>query len=290
MATSSPSVFINYRRSDSSQAVLALYFQLRLRFGSSRIYMDVNGVNPGEEWPERIRRALDKATIVLAVIGPQWLTTSDEYGRRRIDAEEDWVRLELKIAVEKQKLIIPLLVGGVEKMLPKDALPSSISKIAERQAFELRDHQWDTDIGSLAQLFIDQYGFVEVDSKVVLPDPVVKDKPLTTAELDEELLLLQGWEPVESMIPRDYPRSRTELRRVFRFSEFKEAIELIQELIEPMERLVHHPRIENQWRTVIVCFTTWDIGHKVTQLDITAAKEVDLVYARFKSKAKNDLL
>jgi pterin-4a-carbinolamine dehydratase len=55
----------------------------------------------------------------------------------------------------------------------------------------------------------------------------------------------------------------------------------MQELVAPLERLDHHPRLENQWRTVIVSFTTWDIDHKITSLDIESAQAVDAVFNRF---------
>jgi hypothetical protein len=36
----------------------------------------------------------DSANLLLALIGPQWLTITDENGQRRLDNPEDYVRLE----------------------------------------------------------------------------------------------------------------------------------------------------------------------------------------------------
>jgi len=45
-------------------------------------------------------------------------------------------------------------------------------------------------------------------------------KALTQTELDNDLKLLNGWEPVESLIPGDNPKSRQELRKLMFLSRF----------------------------------------------------------------------
>jgi len=42
--------------------------------------------------------------VVLALIGSNWLRTADEYGRRRIDISDDWVRDELLTAINNRNL------------------------------------------------------------------------------------------------------------------------------------------------------------------------------------------
>jgi 4a-hydroxytetrahydrobiopterin dehydratase len=108
-----------------------------------------------------------------------------------------------------------------------------------------------------------------------VPEPEVKEAPLTEEQLDAALQTLPGWEPVESYIPRDYPRSRHELRRAFRFKTFRGAIEFMSSMVVPVNKAKHHPRLENQWRTVIVHLSTWDIGQKISRLDIELAHTID---------------
>src|SRR5215469_9735178 len=93
-----PYAFINYRRTDASAAARGLHVQLRVRFGS-RVFMDVASLTPGDIWPERLNRELLRATVMLIVIGPGWLTSADAYGRRRIDQPTDWVRQEVSEAI-----------------------------------------------------------------------------------------------------------------------------------------------------------------------------------------------
>ena len=59
--------FISYRRDDSAQISQGLYFQLKARFGSGQLFMDVNSVMVGQPWPARIQTRLQKASVVLAV-------------------------------------------------------------------------------------------------------------------------------------------------------------------------------------------------------------------------------
>jgi pterin-4a-carbinolamine dehydratase len=62
------------------------------------------------------------------------------------------------------------------------------------------------------------------------------------------------------MLARDYPNARLELRRAYRFPSFKKAMEFMQTACDPIQKATHHPRWENQWRTVVVYLSTWDIG------------------------------
>src|SRR6516162_7928694 len=65
------------------------------------------------------------ATIMLAIIGPNWVDARDEKtGNRRIDDPEDWVRVEIERALAQKIPVIPVLVAGAT--LPsKSDLPQS---------------------------------------------------------------------------------------------------------------------------------------------------------------------
>ena len=277
-----PKLFISYRRSDAIDVVRALYFQLRLRFGLNQVFMDVSAITAGDIWPNRLRIALSEASVVLVVIGPTWLRSADQFGRRRLDLEGDWVRQEIKSSLDQNKTVIPLLVGGARELPTADALPSDLTALLSQQPYVLDDAQWEDGVQTLSQFLTNRHGLQLVDQTVVYPIPEKEREPLLGDEqLFAELQTLRGWEPVESFIPRDYPRSRHELRRGFRFKKFKHAITFLQDLIEPLNKINHHPRIENQWRTVFIHFTTWDVGNRLTALDIQAARIVDRVYTEF---------
>lgn len=75
--------------------------------------------------------------MLLAVIGPRWLTATDEDGRRRLDDPDDIVRLEIAAALEREIRVIPILVEGAV-MLRCQELPDSLAGLARRNALSLR--------------------------------------------------------------------------------------------------------------------------------------------------------
>ena len=124
---SQPLAFISYRRTDAAQAAQGLHIQLRSRFGPSRIFMDVGAISVGDTWPERLRRALDKATVLLVVIGPTWLSSADRFGRRRLDQASDWVRNEIISAIDSVRPFCPFLWGLPQRFQQRtDCLQNSL--------------------------------------------------------------------------------------------------------------------------------------------------------------------
>jgi pterin-4a-carbinolamine dehydratase len=272
--------FINYRRSDAAQAAQALHAQLRARFGPTHVFFDVSAILPGAIWPDRLRSSLDTADVLLSVIGPRWLTAANQYGQRRLDDENDWVRNEICYAIENRKPIIPLLVAGADEPPPPEALPATLRGLLSHQALKLRDEKWDRDLGELTDVLKANYGFVDNQTAVPMPGPEVNVLPLNSAELEAALALLRGWQPVESMVPNDYPKPRQELRKVFHFKSFKSAVAFMSDAVPMINKIKHHPRWENQWKSVTVYLTTWDIGNQISELDLQLAKELDLLYEK----------
>jgi hypothetical protein len=121
---------------------------VRSRFGQDSVFFDTSDIDFGQEWPAALRAALDSSSVVLAVIGPEWILARDEYGRRRIDDPRDWVRNEIQFAIEAQKRLVPLLVRHA-RVPPPDALPTEIARLSERQAFGIRGEAWRHDVNAV---------------------------------------------------------------------------------------------------------------------------------------------
>ena len=49
------------------------YLTLMARFGSDRVFMDVDSIEPGDDFAEVIANAVGSCTVLLAVIGDRWL-------------------------------------------------------------------------------------------------------------------------------------------------------------------------------------------------------------------------
>ena len=265
-----PLVFISYRRADSSAASRWLAQTISTTFGPASVFIDTESIRMGDAWPERIDQALQHATILVPVIGPSWLRIADEYGRRRLDKPDDWVRNEIHHGLETRLHIIPILLSGTAPPKP-EALPESIANLCRFQAFEIRDDRWENDLSLFLSRLTD-LGLKRLSTQAIrYPRPRVTIKELTETELSAALEQLPEWRLVVSELPGSLTRKRTELCRLFEFASFEDAIRFMHTAVPKIEQIEHHPRWENIWRSVSVCLSTWDIGHVPSQLDIDLA-------------------
>jgi hypothetical protein len=152
MAASPPPVqgriFISYRREESAYPAGWLYDRLADRFGGGQVFKDVDSIELGDDFVEVITRAVESCDVLLALIGEEWLTITDEHGRRRLDNPDDFVRLEIEAALARQVRVIPILVDGARMPRP-DELPDSLARLVRRQALELSPSRFDFDTSRL---------------------------------------------------------------------------------------------------------------------------------------------
>jgi hypothetical protein len=133
-------VFISYRRDDSAPYAGRLYDRLADAVGAENIFMDVDSISFGLDFAEAIRTAVASCDVLLAMIGPEWLTIS-ERGRRRLDDPDDFVRLEIEAALERNVRVVPVLVDEAE--LPtREQLPESLQPLVRRQTLRLSHDQF----------------------------------------------------------------------------------------------------------------------------------------------------
>jgi hypothetical protein len=86
---------------------------------------------------------------MLAVIGPTWLTATNDDGVRRLDDQRDHVRAELEAALSRAIPVIPVLVQGA-RVPPESALPTALAPIAYRNSIEVRpDPDFHNDMDRL---------------------------------------------------------------------------------------------------------------------------------------------
>ncbi len=112
-----PVVVISYRRDESASEAGRLYALLQSGYKEGELYMDTTSNSWASSWPDELEAALHTAKAVIAVVGPNWLRANDEWGQRRIDQNEDWVRREFEVALSSGKAVVPLLLEG-GKMTP----------------------------------------------------------------------------------------------------------------------------------------------------------------------------
>ncbi len=154
------SVFISYRRDDTAGEAGRLADHLTRRFGPGRVFIDIDTIAPGSDFVAALERALTGTSVVLVVIGRQWLTTSDHRGARRLDDRDDFVRREIETALTRGARVVPVLVQNAP-MPPADALPAPLAALATRQAVHIDHEEFSADVERLAEAitpFVDAQG------------------------------------------------------------------------------------------------------------------------------------
>lgn len=143
-------IFVSYRRDDSSGHAGRLFDNLVNHFGRDRIFMDIDTIEPGEDFVTVIENAVASCDLLIAVIGQNWLRgTTGEAGR--LDDPNDFVRVEIAAALERDIRVIPILVQRAAMPLQRD-LPDNLTKLARRNAIELSDLRWQNDVEQLIKV------------------------------------------------------------------------------------------------------------------------------------------
>lgn len=176
-----PKIFISYRRRDAPGYAGRLYDSLKRELGEDKLFRDVDSIRGGDNFREKIEKAVSSCEVLLAVIGPNWNT--DENGVRRLDKEDDFVRIEIEAALKRNIRVIPVLVQ--ETPLPQE-LPQSLTGLTDRQAVELDDNRWDYDVESLIE---------------VIKDAIPKTGPLPTPPPPEDRQPAPSPQPRSSLGP-----------------------------------------------------------------------------------------
>jgi glycerophosphoryl diester phosphodiesterase len=187
VAGSTGRIFISYRRQDSAYPAGWLYDRLVERFGPDQIFKDIDSIELGDDFVDTITSAVGSCDVVLALIGKKWATIKS--GReRRLDDPNDFVRLEIEAALQRNVLLIPILVDGA--VMPRaDDLPSSVAPMVRRQALELSPNRFrsdtDTLLGVLERTLADlQHGDDPVE--VAPPEELKAEAPPAEAAPTEE--------------------------------------------------------------------------------------------------------
>ncbi|MBX9637125.1 MAG: SUMF1/EgtB/PvdO family nonheme iron enzyme [Nitrosomonas sp.] len=144
-------IFINYRRDDSSGYAGRLHDRLADHFGHDQLFMDIDQIEPGEDFVEVIQEKLKAVQVAVVLIGKHWLDIADANGQRRLDNPDDWVRLEIVTLLERKIRVIPILIGRANA--PNSSqLPECLASLARRQAHEISDHRFHSDVDKLIQV------------------------------------------------------------------------------------------------------------------------------------------
>lgn len=131
-------IFLSYRREDSAGHAGRLYDRIAERFPGRPLFFDVEALEPGHDWVDALERALERCALLVAVIGPRWLTVTDRQGNPRLSQGDDTLRREIATALKRALPVLPLLVGGARMPGVRELAPD-LQPLARRHALEIRD-------------------------------------------------------------------------------------------------------------------------------------------------------
>ena len=144
-------IFISYRREDSAPYAGRIYDRLCAEFGADQVFMDVDDIAPGADFVAQIGAKVGGCDALIAVIGKNWLSARNAKGQLRFADPNDFVGLELSLALDRGVLIVPVLVGGAKVPNAED-LRGDLKPLAQRNALALNDNEFQRDVNDLVNV------------------------------------------------------------------------------------------------------------------------------------------
>ena len=118
-------ILLSYRRADSAAIAGRIYDRLVARYGKDMVFFDIDAIPAGADFRDHVRRTIERADAVVAIVGPAWLGPRD--GRARILDDDDPVRVEIEAALSAVVPVVPVLVGGA-RMPAAAEMPASLAR------------------------------------------------------------------------------------------------------------------------------------------------------------------
>jgi TIR domain len=131
-----PVILISYRRADSKEIAGRIHEQLVSRYGKKSVYIDIDSILPSADYRVHITQALERALVMVAVIGKDWAGPRAE-GKSRIFDADDPVRAEVETAFANRRSVLPVMVNGAG--MPTEVhLPESLKLLPYLNAIVIR--------------------------------------------------------------------------------------------------------------------------------------------------------
>lgn len=145
------SVFLCYRRSDTSGYAGWLFEHLVAYLGRENIFRDIDSIPSGADFADLIDRTLTACEVVLVMIGKDWLSATDDEGTRRLNDPLDHVRMEVAKALASGRKVIPVLVEDA-KMPVQRHLPKPLKDLSKLNGHRVSDSTFSHDVDRLVRI------------------------------------------------------------------------------------------------------------------------------------------
>jgi len=134
------SIFLCYRKTDAEATVHRMHEFLTGSFGLDKVFMD-SSIRPGMNWRKVLDDRIRKCGVLLVVVGPNWLSPVAPEGISRLHDKNDYVRLEIEIALSRRVPILPVYLDSTPP-LQIGQLPETIAEFADLQGLKLDQGQY----------------------------------------------------------------------------------------------------------------------------------------------------
>ncbi|HEV3361700.1 MAG TPA: toll/interleukin-1 receptor domain-containing protein [Pseudonocardiaceae bacterium] len=141
-------IFVNYRGGDGQNSADLLKYALSEKFGADEVFLAPNMIKPGSDFERELLRGVRACEVLLAVVGPNWLTATNAAGARAIEADGDWVRREIAEAFASGARVVPVLLDNATR-LTDAALPDDIERLRRCQYLRLRHADFQSDLNRI---------------------------------------------------------------------------------------------------------------------------------------------
>ncbi|HWS87420.1 MAG TPA: toll/interleukin-1 receptor domain-containing protein [Pyrinomonadaceae bacterium] len=183
-------IFISYRREDTADITGRIYDRLTYKYGTPAVFKDVDSIPPGIDFRTYLDSKIKECSVVLVVIGDNWLKEDPKTGAPRLTNPDDYVRIEIESALKRKIPVIPLLVEGASRP-PQESLPEKMKDLVYRQERVIgRDPDFrlhmDALIADLERIFDESHAHAQRQRAQVRPTPPVRPafrRPANSAPL-----------------------------------------------------------------------------------------------------------
>ena len=145
-------IFISYRRDDSQYQADRLYHaaQKWVEDPKQDIFIDVDKIPFGVDFEEHLDERVSQCSVLLALIGKDWLDIKDNKGQRRLDDPNDFVRIEIVSALNRKIRVVPILFDGAS-MPRAETLPDDLKRLTKRHGIHIQRQSFEHDVDRLMQ-------------------------------------------------------------------------------------------------------------------------------------------
>ena len=112
-----------------------IFDQLVARYGKASVFMDIDDIPPGMDFRAHIKEVLFRSDVLIVVIGNKW-TGPQENRPARIFERKDPIRVEVLTALNRDMMVVPVLVDGA-KMPEEKHIPRAIKNLAYLNAITI---------------------------------------------------------------------------------------------------------------------------------------------------------